>query len=90
MTTTLEVPAVSATEGVASQVRAEVARRRLTWREVARQTTKSHAYWWRRMSGEVPFDVEDLVTVAGILNVPVSVLVAPLDGPGTARAPMVE
>lgn len=81
---------MTATEGVAGQVRAELARRRLSSRELADLTGRSHMYWWRRLDGAVPFDVENLATIASLLNVPVSTLVAPLDGPGAGRAPMVE
>lgn len=79
MTTTVEVSAPSAAEEVAGQVRAELARQRMSGREFARHTTKDSQYWWRRLSGEKAFDVEDLVTVARVLDVPVGVLIAPLD-----------
>jgi len=79
MTTTVEAAAPSATEDVAAQVRAELARRRMSGRELARRTPKDAQYWWRRLAGEVPLNVEDLVLIADVLEVPVSVLVAPLD-----------
>lgn len=90
MTTILETAALSATDVVAGQVRAELARRRMTHRELATATSRSHTYWWRRLTGEVAFDVADLATVASLLDVPFSTLVAPLDGPGKGRDPMVE
>nr|WP_146177648.1 helix-turn-helix transcriptional regulator [Sphaerisporangium cinnabarinum] len=86
----MESVATSPTSSVAAQVRAELARHRVSGRELARQTGLDPQYWWRRLSGKTPLNVEDLVQVAAVLNVPVSALVAPLDGPGNDSAPMVE
>lgn len=70
----------TAAGSVAEEVRAVMGRRRISGTELGRLTGKSQAYWWRRLSGETPFDVNDLLTVATILNVKVKSLVAPLDG----------
>lgn len=67
-----------------------MARRRISGRELGKMTGLTHDYWNRRIAGKVPFDVNDLATVAYYLDVPFSTLVAPLDSPGTGRAPMVE
>lgn len=57
---------------VAGEVRAEMARKRMTGRELSRLTGKSQPYWSRRLTGDVAFDVDDLVTVAALLDVPVT------------------
>lgn len=90
MTTTLDVATTTAAEDVAAQVRAELARQRISGRELARRTPLDSQYWWRRLSAKTPFNVVDLVMVSEVLGVPVSMLVAPLDGPGNGRDPMVE
>lgn len=56
---------------VAEEVRALMARRRLSGVKLAKAMGKSQAYVWRRLSGETPFDVDDLETVARIFDVPV-------------------
>lgn len=90
MTTTVEAPAISPAEQVAAQVRAELARVRLSGRELGRRTGVDYQYWQRRLSGVTPFNVVDLATIADLLGVPVSTLIAPLDSPGKGRDPMVE
>lgn len=75
---------------VADTVRAEMARRKISGRALGRMTGLTHDYWNNRVAGKVPFDVNDLATVAYHLNVPVSLFTTPLDGPGRDRAPMVE
>lgn len=90
MTTTTEAPAVSPTaELMAQEVRAALARRRMSTRELARRTPRGAQYWWRRMSGEVPLDIVDLALIAGALDVSLASLVAPLDARTTERAPAV-
>ncbi len=48
-----------------------MARARLSGNRLGKLTGKSQAYWWRRLSGETPFDVDDLSTVADLLGVEV-------------------
>lgn len=62
----------TARDAVAGEVRAELGRKRLSGRELARRTGKNQAYWGRRIAGAVAFDVDDLVTVAEFLDVPVT------------------
>jgi len=56
---------------VAAEVRAEMARARLSGNQLGRLTGKSQAYWWRRLSGEVAFDVDDLTSIADLMGVDV-------------------
>lgn len=90
MTTTVEATTVSPAEEVAAQVRAELARAKVSGRELARRTGIDSQYWRRRIAGVTPLDVVDLLRVSEVLDVPVSALVAPLDAPGKGRDPMVE
>ncbi len=57
---------------VAGEVRAEMARKRTTGRELSRLTGKSQPYWSRRLTGDVAFDVDDLEAVAAVLDVPLA------------------
>jgi transcriptional regulator with XRE-family HTH domain len=76
MSADMMTPPATLRERVAGEIRAEMARRRLSGRELARRTGKSAPYWSRRMTGEVAFDLDDLEEVAGLLDVPVSRLLA--------------
>ena len=59
-------------ESVAEEVRAVMARRRMSGQKLARLIGKSQAYLGRRLSGEVAFNVSDLEQLAGALEVPVA------------------
>jgi transcriptional regulator with XRE-family HTH domain len=54
---------------VASEVRANMARQRISGSEMARRIGVSQPYLHRRISGEIPFDIDDLARVAEVLNV---------------------
>jgi predicted transcriptional regulator len=56
-------------QGVAAEVRAEMARQRLSQGRIAAQMGVSQAAVSRRIIGEVPFDLQDLSKVADILKV---------------------
>jgi len=55
-------------------VRAEMGRHRITQTQLAKNLGTSQMAVSRRLSGEVPFDVDELARVAEILGVPVTVL----------------
>lgn len=59
-------------ENIAGEVRAELARRRLTGRKIARALGMSEVYVSRRLTGQVPFNVNDLSAIAELLDVPIS------------------
>lgn len=65
-------------EKISSEVRAELARQRLSQAEVATAMGRSQAYLSRRLSGETPFDVDDLDRLTEILGVPVTALLGAL------------
>jgi transcriptional regulator with XRE-family HTH domain len=75
------VPFVNRTAGhrTAGAVRAELARRRISGRELARGLGWSVPTTWRRLSGTSPFDVNELAAVAAYLGVPVASLVSDED-----------
>ncbi len=57
-------------EAVAAEIRAELARRRLSARRAAARLGWTQAYLSRRLNGDVPFDVGDIEALAGLLGVP--------------------
>lgn len=59
-------------ESVAAEMRAQLARRRLSGRQAATRLGWTSPYLSRRLTGEVAFDVADLEALAGLLDVPVA------------------
>lgn len=59
-------------EHVAEEVRAELARRRLSVNKLPQLIGKSQSYWERRTSGKIPMDVEDLAALADALQVKIT------------------
>lgn len=59
---------------VAEEVRALMARRRMSGVQVAKAIGRSQAYMWRRLSGETAFDIDDLEALARVLDVDVTSL----------------
>lgn len=59
-------------ERVAEEVRALLARRRMSAAALGRQLGVSQTYVWRRLEGQTPFDLNDLEQVARILEVDVT------------------
>lgn len=66
-------------DAVATEVRAEMARQRMSGRAVADALGVSHMYLSRRINGHVPFDVAELQRIAAVLGVPVSKLLPTVD-----------
>lgn len=72
-------------ERVAAEVRAYLARQRKTQGDVAALLGLSQQSVSRRMSGVIPFDVEELHKIAVFLGVPVAALFGePVDTTGAA------
>lgn len=63
------------TSRVADNVRAEMARRKVTQRDLAEGLGLSQASVSKRLMGAVPWDVNELAAVASLLGVELSVLV---------------
>lgn len=57
---------------VAAEVRAQLARAQWTGRSMALRLGWTQPYISRRLTGEVPFDVNDLAAIAAVLGIPVS------------------
>lgn len=72
------------TERVAANVRAELARAQQSGRGLAGQIGMAPSSMARRLSGSIPFRVDELHRIADALNVAVSVLMA--DGPTAVSA----
>lgn len=56
-------------ERVAAEVRAELARAQIKIKDLAPELEMSVSTLQRRLSGEIPFDVEELTRIAEIANV---------------------
>lgn len=65
----------------AGAVRAELARRKLSGRQMAAQMRMPINTFRRRLNGDVPFGVSELVAVADILAMPVTDLLPPAREP---------
>lgn len=72
-------------EQVAAEVRAEMARQRLTLRDVAGKIGMVHTSLHRRLTGKIPFDVGELARMADVLNVPVIQFFPDRNGDGVRR-----
>lgn len=70
------IPARLAADATAANVRAEMARRRVTQTQLAEATGISQSALGRRLTGSQPFDVAQLEAIAGALAVPLADLVA--------------
>jgi hypothetical protein len=57
---------------VAGEVRAEMARQNVRGTWMAKQMGMTQSAWSRRVTGELPFDIDQLDRVAGLLDVPIS------------------
>jgi transcriptional regulator with XRE-family HTH domain len=57
---------------VATEIRAEMARQRITQMALAARLGRSQPYVCRRLTGEVAFDLAELELVAEALGVPLS------------------
>lgn len=69
---------------VAEEVRVLLARRRMSASELARRMGQTQPYVWRRLTGEVALDVDDLDQIAQVLDVQPAAL---LGTPVTVRYP---
>lgn len=65
---------VQLTDLIAEEVRALLGRRRMSASTLARQMGVTQRYVSRRLTGDAPFDANDLQRIAGTLGVPVRAL----------------
>lgn len=72
-------PEVEADALVAAEIRAELARQRMTHGRLAEELGVSRAYLSRRLNGDTPLSITDVAAIAGILGVPVAQLTRPVD-----------
>jgi transcriptional regulator with XRE-family HTH domain len=61
---------LTAAESVAAEVRAQLARQKISGRQAAAQLGWTQPYMSRRLTGEIPFNVADLAALAELLGVP--------------------
>src|SRR5438128_9548020 len=69
MSKTGPVTATPTREQIAEELRVMLVRRRISAAELARQIGVTQPYLWRRMAGEIAFDVDDLDAIAEVLRV---------------------
>lgn len=62
-------PTPTVTRTVGDEIRAEIARQRKSARLLAPELGKSHTWLARRLRGETPLSVEDVVLIARALDV---------------------
>ena len=62
------------TQSIASEIRAELGRKRIPQADLANVLGVSQAGISRRLSGDTPFDVNEVAAVADFLGVPVALL----------------
>ena len=76
---------------IADEVRAYMARRRVSAAALGRATGTTQQYWSRRLTGLTAFDTDDLANLSRILQVPMAAFLPfdePLDdAPETKKAP---
>ena len=77
MTTTPTPARTSLSERVAEEIRAQMARKRITGTALAKALRVSNAWVSYRLSGKQPIDLNDLEAIAGALAVPVADLFPP-------------
>ena len=70
------MPKRTATERVAANIRAELARQGISQTDLANSLHKSQPTVSRRLLGRVPFSVDELDIIADLLDVPMAQLVA--------------
>lgn len=78
---------MSMSETVIGEVRAHLARQRRSAQSVALQLGWTQRYFSRRLTGQVPFTIDDLAAIAEVLDVPISALLeapVPVRKPGSA------
>lgn len=63
------MPSNSTAERIISNIRAEMARRNHTQTSLASKLNRSQQFLSRRLSGQVPFDIEDLLSIATALDI---------------------
>lgn len=64
----------SNTELTAAAVRAELAKRKINGKQLAEALAWPRTTTWRRLNGSVPFSLDELLTVADYLGIPVTEL----------------
>lgn len=71
---------------VAGEVRAMMARRRITQTDLANKLGWTQSYVSRRLSGDVPFDIDELEVLADLFDVPVVRFLETAWSRGTAKS----
>lgn len=75
-----EKVASAAHDAVAAEIRAEMARQRLTQTALAERLDVNRAYVVRRLSGDTPLTVGDVAAIAAALDVRFADLTRTVDG----------
>jgi transcriptional regulator with XRE-family HTH domain len=75
----------SLSDRVAEELRAVLARRQISASELARRTGLRQPYLSRRMTGAVPFNLDDLELIAPVLRIEVADLLGDDSGPDAKK-----
>lgn len=67
------------TERTAAAIRAEIARRRISAKDLAQNLGVSRTTLWRRLNGHAAIDVDELTRMAAVIGVPISALLSDRD-----------
>jgi transcriptional regulator with XRE-family HTH domain len=68
------MPVMTTSHEVAATIRAELARRRIPQARLAQLLGMTQVSVSRRLTGQTPITVDELVTIAGFLELPISQL----------------
>jgi transcriptional regulator with XRE-family HTH domain len=70
--TTAQTPTGTLRDQVAEEIRVQLARMRMSARQLTQLTGWSPMYLSRRLRGELPFSIDDLELIAYVLQIPVT------------------
>jgi len=65
-------PGAEASQRVAAEIRAEMARQQMTQTTLAKELGVVRQWLYRRLSGETPLTIDDVANIAQALGVPAS------------------
>ena len=77
---------MNASNAVAMNIRAELARRRVSQHKLAQHLGKSQTWVHRRLSGNVSLSINDIMLIADFLGLPITELLGAKDSAALAGA----
>jgi len=77
----MTIQAKAARELIAGNVRAELRRRGLVIKDLGGINNRSSSYWQRRTSGELAFEIDELIVLADFMHMPLAVFLQGVEPP---------